>query len=82
MTHLLLNGIGPVELDQENRTLTPVNLQVAVKLWWMIQHNPRKAYQYMEECEQVACDYTEDDLGWFWDLPVPPNYHLCPCCSC
>ena len=83
MIRVLMSGIGPVDLDPVSLILTPVDLQVAVRLWWLVQHNPRKAVQRMEECEKVASEYVDaDDIGWLWDLPVPPNYQLCPCCSC
>jgi hypothetical protein len=82
MTRLILNGIGAVNLDLENRTLTPASLQVSWRLWCLIQHSPRKAARRMQECEQVANDYAEEDGRWLWDLPVPPGYMPCPCCIC
>lgn len=82
MTRILLNGVGAVDLDLENRTLTPVDLQAAYRLWWLVMSAPRKATQRMAECERIASEYAEDDLGWFWNLPVPPDYRPCPCCVC
>jgi hypothetical protein len=83
MTRIILNGAGQVDVDLENRVLAPVDMKTAYHLWWMIQCAPRKAVRRMAECEQIASEYAEDDdLGWFWDLPVPPNYRPCPCCVC
>ena len=82
MTRIILNGVGAVDLDLENHVLTPVDMITSYRLWCLIQHSPRKAARVMDECEQISNEYAEDDLGWFWNLPVPPNYKPCPCCVC
>ena len=82
MIPLLISGVGRIDVDIENCTLTPSGPMAAFRLWWMIQKHPRKAAQRMDLCEQLANEYVEDDLGWLWDLPVPPNYRPCPCCVC
>jgi len=82
MNRIVLNGAGVVYMDPECRSLTPLTLMTAVRLWWMIQKEPRKAALRMSECEQIASAYAEGDQGWFWNLPIPPNYQPCPYYVC
>ena len=79
---LVLNGIGRVIVDLEHHILTPANPAVSYRLWSMVQCAPRKAALRMSQCEDAAAQYAEDDDPWFWDLPVPADYQLCPCCMC